>query len=40
MEDRILPEGIECPHCKEDCDGCGCCDLIKYYNEKYDNEND
>ena len=38
MEDRILPEGVVCPYSKDDCDGCGGCELVKYYNENNDDE--
>ena len=38
MEDRTLPDEAECPFGKEDCDGCGGCDLIKYYEDRLDED--
>lgn len=32
-KDRILPEDVQCPLDKEDCDGCGRCDLIQFYED-------
>lgn len=40
MENKILPEDVECPYGKDDCDGCGGCDLVKYYEDKEDEDED